>query len=220
MVRFVVAPTAEEAAVKVICAGLDGVAWRVDGEKVTPLGSPVMARVTVELKPLIAVTDTVVVAVAPAVRLTLAGESEMEKSGDDWPPPPLLVPVPVPEPPLPQPVTAADARLMIRQNKNFTIDENGTSSPVALPIQHPSKSNRSPRRPRVRRGRQVAADSTISVVGTGAKKDFELLERKERPLAAIVGCRQRVPNQGRVEAHSEAIVVTRWLSLLHFLEAG
>lgn len=82
MVRFMLVPTAEEAAVKVICAELAGVACGVDGEKVMPVGNPVMVRVTGELNPLAPFTDTVVVADPPALTVRLAGESAMEKSGE------------------------------------------------------------------------------------------------------------------------------------------
>jgi len=74
--------TALAAAEKLICCGAPVVKERVAGEAVTPAGSPVTEPWIVPANPLSAAAVSVTAcAVPPAVRLTLVGLEESEKSG-------------------------------------------------------------------------------------------------------------------------------------------
>jgi hypothetical protein len=70
-----------EAAVKVMVCGVPGVTVGEEGVAVTPVGRPVMATATPDVKPLIAVTESVVeTPVAPPVMLSVVGLRAREKS--------------------------------------------------------------------------------------------------------------------------------------------
>ena len=86
----------DEAVKKRLC-GLPGCTVRDDGDVVTPVGRPVTVTLTAEVKPPSTVTTTAVPAEEPpAVRLTLAGDGEMTKSGgrEGVPPPEVQPPMP------------------------------------------------------------------------------------------------------------------------------
>ena len=82
-VMLPVALAAVEAAVRVIFCGAAGVTLTEEGEAVTPAGSPETATETDPLKELTADAETVTSAPdPPAGRVTAAGETEREKSGE------------------------------------------------------------------------------------------------------------------------------------------
>ena len=82
MLTFATPTAAFAAAVNVIDCAVPGVRVSVDGEAVTPAGSPAIETLTVPLKPLTAVAETATCwPEAPVVIERLAGLTLSEKSG-------------------------------------------------------------------------------------------------------------------------------------------
>jgi hypothetical protein len=81
-------PIAE--ALKLTFCWLPGVTVKLAGLAVTPAGSPLVETLMLELKPLMAVAETVRVWLPPIARTKSADDTEIAKSPGGFEPPPLL----------------------------------------------------------------------------------------------------------------------------------